>query len=68
MAIGSTLDDLPMMQAADLSVGVSNPSSHPSMITCDITIPTFSKLKYIILCLGHWTFTNIIKVMCLSVY
>lgn len=67
LAIGDGDADIPMMQAADVAVNLTNPSSQAKNY-CEVSISSFSLLKTLILDIGHWNYIRLARVILLFLY
>lgn len=67
LAIGDSDADIPMMQAADVAVNLTNSSSQAKNY-CEVSINSFSILETLILEVGHWNYIRLARVILLFLY
>ena len=68
LAIGDGNGDIPMIQAADVGIGVLSKENSQASNYSDITIKHFSLLTDLLLCHGHWNYSRMSRSVLLSIY
>ena len=67
LAIGDGNGDIPMIQAADVGVGIMNEESQAKSYS-DLAISHFSLLKELLLLHGHWNYSRMSRSVLLFIY
>ncbi|KAM6999983.1 phospholipid-transporting ATPase VB-like [Tautogolabrus adspersus] len=59
LAVGDGANDVNMIQAADVGVGISGQEGMQAVMASDFTIPRFKHLRKLLLVHGHWCYTRL---------
>ncbi|PAV87758.1 hypothetical protein WR25_03790 [Diploscapter pachys] len=59
LAIGDGANDVPMIQAADVGIGVAGKEGLQAVMACDFAIARFRFLKKLLLVHGHWSYDRL---------
>lgn len=63
LAIGDGANDVSMIQAADIGVGISGEEGRQAVNSSDYAIAQFRFLKKLLLVHGHWSYARISKMI-----
>lgn len=66
LSIGDGANDVSMIQAAHIGVGISGQEGMQAVMASDFAIAQFRFLTDLLLVHGRWSYTRIAKVSCLS--
>ncbi|XP_034037641.1 probable phospholipid-transporting ATPase VB [Thalassophryne amazonica] len=59
LAVGDGANDVNMIQAADIGIGISGQEGMQAVMASDFTISRFKHLKKLLLVHGHWCYTRL---------
>uniref|UniRef100_A0A3Q3VSE1 Phospholipid-transporting ATPase n=1 Tax=Mola mola TaxID=94237 RepID=A0A3Q3VSE1_MOLML len=59
LAVGDGANDVNMIQAADIGIGISGQEGMQAVMASDFTISRFKDLKKLLLVHGHWCYTRL---------
>ncbi|KAM8848087.1 phospholipid-transporting ATPase VB [Synchiropus picturatus] len=59
LAIGDGANDVNMIQAADIGIGISGQEGMQAVMASDFAIPRFKNLQKLLLLHGHWCYTRL---------
>ncbi|KAL4569703.1 hypothetical protein LXL04_025345 [Taraxacum kok-saghyz] len=68
LAIGDGANDVGMIQAADIGVGISGVEGMQAVMASDFSMPQFRFLDRLLLVHGHWCYNRISKMILYSIY
>ncbi|KAH7661072.1 P-type ATPase subfamily IV protein [Dioscorea alata] len=68
LAIGDGANDVGMIQAADIGVGISGMEGMQAVMASDFSLPQFHLLERLLLVHGHWCYKRIAKMILYFVY
>ncbi|KAJ0980415.1 hypothetical protein J5N97_008670 [Dioscorea zingiberensis] len=68
LAIGDGANDVGMIQAADIGVGISGMEGMQAVMASDFSLPQFRQLERLLLVHGHWCYKRIAKMILYFVY
>eukprot|EP00762_Andalucia_godoyi_P000403 ANDGO_03252.mRNA.1 Phospholipid-transporting ATPase 3 len=68
LAIGDGANDVPMIQAAHVGVGISGQEGMQAVMSSDYAIAQFRFLQRLLVVHGRWNFVRIAKLVCYSFY
>ncbi|XP_071426676.1 phospholipid-transporting ATPase VB isoform X1 [Pithys albifrons albifrons] len=63
LAIGDGANDVSMIQAADVGIGISGQEGMQAVMASDFAIARFKHLKKLLLVHGHWCYTRLAKMV-----
>lgn len=59
MAIGDGANDVSMIQAANVGIGVSGNEGRQAVLAADFAVPRFKALEKLLLVHGHWNYARL---------
>ncbi|KAK1325181.1 putative phospholipid-transporting ATPase 4 [Acorus calamus] len=68
LAIGDGANDVGMIQAADIGVGISGMEGMQAVMASDFSLPQFRMLERLLIVHGHWCYKRITKMILYFVY
>ena len=68
LAIGDGANDVSMLQAANVGVGVYGQEGRQAVMAADFAIPSFSQLRRLLLVHGHWSYYRLASLVIHSFY
>jgi magnesium-transporting ATPase (P-type)/class 3 adenylate cyclase len=68
LAIGDGNGDIPMIQTADIGIGVKSKENSQAGNYSDLVVESFSQLKYLLLLHGHWNYSRMSRSILLFIY
>ncbi|KAM7500349.1 hypothetical protein LguiA_024763 [Lonicera macranthoides] len=68
LAIGDGANDVGMIQAADIGVGISGMEGMQAVMASDFSLPQFRFLERLLIVHGHWCYKRIAKMILYFVY
>eukprot|EP00743_Colponemidia_sp_Colp-15_P002993 GILK01003236.1.p1 GENE.GILK01003236.1~~GILK01003236.1.p1 ORF type:complete len:1259 (+),score=240.27 GILK01003236.1:51-3779(+) len=68
LAIGDGANDVPMIQAAHVGVGISGNEGMQAVLSSDFSVARFSYLRRLIFVHGYWNFKRVTKLILYSFY
>ncbi|KAM4748426.1 phospholipid-transporting ATPase VB [Rhinophrynus dorsalis] len=63
LSIGDGANDVSMIQAADIGIGISGQEGMQAVMSSDFAISRFKHLKKLLLVHGHWCYTRLAKMV-----
>ncbi|NWU95316.1 AT10B ATPase, partial [Upupa epops] len=63
LSIGDGANDVSMIQAADVGIGISGQEGMQAVMASDFAISRFKHLKKLLLVHGHWCYTRLAKMV-----
>ncbi|XP_075065980.1 phospholipid-transporting ATPase VB isoform X2 [Mixophyes fleayi] len=63
LSIGDGANDVSMIQAADIGIGISGEEGMQAVMSSDFAISRFKHLKKLLLVHGHWCYTRLAKMV-----
>ncbi|VDP05844.1 unnamed protein product [Soboliphyme baturini] len=63
LAIGDGANDVPMIQCADVGIGISGQEGMQAVMASDYAMPRFKYLKRLLLVHGHWCYDRLARVI-----
>ncbi|XP_057891085.1 phospholipid-transporting ATPase VB [Melospiza georgiana] len=63
LSIGDGANDVSMIQAADVGIGISGQEGMQAVMASDFAIPRFKHLKKLLLVHGHWCYARLAKMV-----
>ncbi|ONK74470.1 uncharacterized protein A4U43_C03F6610 [Asparagus officinalis] len=68
LAVGDGANDVGMIQAADIGIGISGMEGMQAVMASDFSLPQFHMLERLLLVHGHWCYKRIAKMILYFVY
>uniref|UniRef100_A0A5S6QGZ7 Phospholipid-transporting ATPase n=1 Tax=Trichuris muris TaxID=70415 RepID=A0A5S6QGZ7_TRIMR len=63
LAVGDGANDVPMLQSADVGVGISGKEGMHAVIASDFSMPRFKYLQRLLLVHGHWCYDRLARMV-----
>ncbi|KHJ49565.1 phospholipid-translocating P-type ATPase, flippase [Trichuris suis] len=63
LAVGDGANDVPMLQSADVGVGISGKEGMHAVIASDFSMPRFKYLQRLLLVHGHWCYNRLARLI-----